>query len=253
MPQYSTLFNAPDADVIFQSCDGTLFGIHRVNLQTNTEGFPPPEISTNGEIVSLSEDSVTLELLFQFIYPRRQPVLDNIRFENLSALAEAAEKYQVFSAMSVCRLHMRDILPDHAPEILMYAAKHDYPNLVYDAAPFTFDVPLADVVAMLPPHLILPWVRYFDAWNTLLNDAISLKQRTHYNSSQGTQCRLWKTERPAIAQYFGHSLRSLRRLNAIFAEQGPAKLPPCCDEAKILWRSEIEEAMAKIPSFTSFV
>ncbi|KAJ6537294.1 hypothetical protein DFH09DRAFT_1178413 [Mycena vulgaris] len=252
MSRYSEQFNAPDADVIFQSCDEVLFGIHRANLQTNTEGFAPPEISTQGEIVPLSESSQTLELLFRFIYPRRHPALDDIPFLHLAALAEAAEKYQVFAAMNICRLHMRDALPDHAPEVLTYAAKHDYPDLVYDAAPFTFDVSLADVVAMLPPHLVLPWVRYFDAWNVVLHDAITVRQHTHYNTSQGIQCRFWKAERPAIAQHFGHSLRSLRRLNEIFVDQG-TKLSVCCEEAKTLWRSEIEQDMAQIPPFTSFM
>jgi hypothetical protein len=91
--------NSPDADVTFQSCDGILFSIHRPNLQTNTEGFPPPEISTGDEIVPLSESSATLEILFQFIYPRRHPALDEIAFADLAALAEAAEKYQVFASL----------------------------------------------------------------------------------------------------------------------------------------------------------
>jgi hypothetical protein len=99
--------NSQDADVIFQSCDGILFGIHRPNLQTNTEGFPPPEIATGDEVVPLSESAATLELLFQFIYPRRHPGLDEIVFADLAALAEAAEKYQVFSAMNICRIRMR--------------------------------------------------------------------------------------------------------------------------------------------------
>ncbi|KAJ7142455.1 hypothetical protein C8R44DRAFT_760689 [Mycena epipterygia] len=252
MPQYSERFNAPDADVVFQSCDGTLFGIHRPNLQTNTEGFPPPEINTRDEVVPLSESAPTLELLFQFIYPRRHPALDETAFADLAALAEAAEKYQVFSAMNICRIRMRDVLPDHAPEVLAYAAKHDYPFLVSEAAPFTFDVPLADVVAMLPEHLILPWIKYIDAWNVVLNDAIAVNQRTHYNNAQLGQCRFWKAERPAIAQHFGHSLVSLRRLDAIFADQG-TKLSACCAEAKASWRTQIEDAMAKIPPFTSFL
>ncbi|KAJ7684121.1 hypothetical protein DFH06DRAFT_1154795 [Mycena polygramma] len=252
MARYSELFNSEDADVIFQSCDGILFGIHRPNLQTNTEGFPPPEISTRGEIVPLSESAATLELLFQFIYPRRHPGLDQIAFADLAALAEAAEKYQVFSAMNICRIRMRDVLPNHAPEILTYAAKHDYPFLVYEAAPYTFDVPLSEVVAMLPAHMILPWVRYIDAWNAVLHDAIAVRQRTHYNNVQGTQCRFWKAERPVIAQHFGHSLRSLRKLGAIFTDQG-TKMPACCEEVKAAWQAEIEAAMAQIPPLMSFV
>ncbi|KAF7354023.1 hypothetical protein MVEN_01089100 [Mycena venus] len=237
MPRYSELFHPQDADVTFQSCDGVLFGIHRPNLQTNTESFPPPEISTDGDI---------------FIYPRRHPALDGIAFADLAALAEAAEKYQVFSAMNICRIRMRDVLPDHAPEVLTYAAKHDYPFLVYEAAPHTFDVPLADVVAVLPAHLILPWVKYIDAWNAVLHDTIAVKQRTHYNSTQNAQCRFCKAERPVIAQHFGHSLRSLRQLDNIFADHG-TKMPACCEEGKVLWRMEIETAMEQIPPFTSFV
>ncbi|KAJ6566873.1 hypothetical protein B0H19DRAFT_1138782 [Mycena capillaripes] len=252
MARYSELFNFQDADVIFQSCDGVLFGIHRPNLQTNTEGFPPPEISTGGEVVPLSESAATLELLFQFIYPRRHPALDEIAFADLAALAEAAEKYQVFSAMNICRIRMRDVLPDHAPEILTYAAKHDYSFLVGEAAPYTFDVPLSDVVGMLPPHLILPWVRYIDGWNDVLHRAIAVKQRTHYNNAQLGQCRSWKAERPVIAQHFGHSLRSLRQLNVIFADQGQ-KMAACCEEAKTLWRKEVEADMVAIPPFTSFM
>ncbi|KAJ7500561.1 hypothetical protein B0H11DRAFT_1995763 [Mycena galericulata] len=253
MPRYSELFNSSDADVVFQSCDGVLFGIHRANLQTNTEGFPPPEIANTDETVPLSESSSTLELLFQYIYPRRHPALDEIPFADLAALAEAAEKYQVFSAMNICRIRMRDVLPNHAPEILAYATKHHYPYLVYEAAPFTFDVPLADVVSMLPENLILPWVKYIDAWNKVLHDAIAVRQRSHYNSAQNTQCRFWKTERPAIAQHFGHSLQSLRRLNVIFADQGQTKLSACCEEAKASWRKEIENAMAQIPELRSFL
>ncbi|KAF8209577.1 hypothetical protein K438DRAFT_1753921 [Mycena galopus ATCC 62051] len=255
MPQYSELFNSSDADVIFQSCDGVLFGIHRPNLQTNTEGFPPPEISTKGEIVPLSEPSTTLEVLFKFIYPRRHPALDNIAFADLAALAEAAEKYQVFSAMNICRIRMRDVLPDHAPEILTYAAKHDYPFLIYEAAPYTFDVPLAEVVAMLPAHLILPWhkqVKYIDAWTAILHNAIAVMQLIHHNKAQYSQCTFWKAERPVIAQRFGHSLRSLRQLDTIFADSG-TKMPLCCDGVKAKWRAEIEDAIARIPPFISFV
>ncbi|KAJ7720656.1 hypothetical protein DFH07DRAFT_304722 [Mycena maculata] len=253
MPEYAKLFNSPEADVIFQSCDGVLFGIHRANLQTNTEGFPPAEISTSGEIVPLAESSSTLELLFQYIYPRRHPALDEIAFPDLAALAEAAEKYQVFSAMNICRIRMRDVLPNYAPEVLAYAARHDYPFLVHEAAPFTFDVPLADVVAMLPENLILPWIKYIDAHTKVLHDAIAVRQRTHYNNAQNTQCRFWKAERPAIAQHFGHALQSLRRLNVIFADGMGTKLSGCCEEAKAAWRKEIEAAMAGIPEFRSFV
>jgi hypothetical protein len=57
--------------------------------------------------VGLPETAVTLELLFQFIYPQRHPALDTTPFEILEPLAEAAEKYQVFPAMNICHIRLR--------------------------------------------------------------------------------------------------------------------------------------------------
>lgn len=101
-----SLVSAADADVIFQSCDGVFFHIHRKNLEVNTEGFPPAGFDTQNNIVALSEHSTTLELLFQFVYPARHPYLASVDFETLAKLAEAAEKYQVYPAMNICRIRM---------------------------------------------------------------------------------------------------------------------------------------------------
>lgn len=95
-----------DAEITFQSSDNVLFKIHATNLKARTAGFSPPECSTFHEVVSLSETSSTLELLFKFIYPVIQPDLQSVEFDVLANLAEAAEKYQVFSAMSLCRFYM---------------------------------------------------------------------------------------------------------------------------------------------------
>ncbi|KAG6887765.1 hypothetical protein C0992_010835 [Termitomyces sp. T32_za158] len=102
----SETFNASDADVVFKSSDNVLFYIHRKNLEVHAAGFPPPEISTNNKIVSLSEDASTFENLFPYIYPMRCPNIDLLPFQDLSKLAEAAEKYQVYSVMQICKLRM---------------------------------------------------------------------------------------------------------------------------------------------------
>ena len=101
--------NAPDADVVFRSSDNVLFHIHSSQLTAITGGFPPADFRPGGrnEMVDLLENARTLELLFQFIYPRPQPVLGNLPFSDLSQLTEAAEKYQVYPAMPICNLHMR--------------------------------------------------------------------------------------------------------------------------------------------------
>jgi hypothetical protein len=98
---------AQDADVIFQSNDKVLFRIHRKYLETNTGGFSSEGFTTSDEVVPLPEDSSTLELLFQFIYPMRYPTVMSMSFDTLLILAEAAEKYEVFAAMNICSMRMQ--------------------------------------------------------------------------------------------------------------------------------------------------
>ena len=47
---------------------------------------------------------MTLELLFQFCYPDYHPDVESLEFDILMLLAEAAEKYQVFPAMTICKI-----------------------------------------------------------------------------------------------------------------------------------------------------
>lgn len=100
-----------DADVIIRSCDNIDFHVHKRHLEFATGGFPPADTpSSLGEIVRLSESSSTLEILFQFVYPQRHPSLDKLAFEELLEVAEAAEKYEVYGALSACHLILRWII-----------------------------------------------------------------------------------------------------------------------------------------------
>ncbi|KAJ6607598.1 hypothetical protein B0H10DRAFT_1817786, partial [Mycena sp. CBHHK59/15] len=127
----------------FKSSDGDLFHIHRKNLEVCTEGFPPGEISTQGEVVDLLETSVALDLLFQFMYLQCHPALDTTPFEVLEPLAEAAEKCQVFPAMNICHISLRDMVHDHPVAVAVYAAKHDYTYLVSEVAPMMISTTLS--------------------------------------------------------------------------------------------------------------
>jgi hypothetical protein len=100
---------APDSDVIFRSSDGALFQEKRIELKVGAGGFAPPEFDTNGEIVQLTETAQILwiELLFQFCYPNKHPDVEALEFDVLALLAEVAEKYQVFSAMNICKICMK--------------------------------------------------------------------------------------------------------------------------------------------------
>ncbi|KZP05147.1 hypothetical protein FIBSPDRAFT_678043, partial [Athelia psychrophila] len=120
-----------DSDVTFRSCDGILFKLHYANMKATSEGFSPPEgTSSQDEIVSLTEDGDTLELLFQYIYPQRYPDPKDVEFTLLVKLAEAAEKYQVYTAMLICHVRMGDVNAEHPFEVMMYAMRHGYTDLM---------------------------------------------------------------------------------------------------------------------------
>ena len=119
-----------------------------------------------------------LELLFQFCYPECDLYLDNLPFNTLAKLAEAMEKYKVFSAIDICRIRMkcvsslhvydwassllmsvRDLLPQNAFEILIYGAKYGHLDVCQKAAPtVVLQNPLSDVMPRLPTALLIPWV-----------------------------------------------------------------------------------------------
>lgn len=78
--------------------------------------FPPvtsrSELPKSGGLVvegpvPLSEPAEVLEVLFAFVYPRRHPDLEDTPFAFLSQIAEAAEKYEVFSAMTIAKVRMK--------------------------------------------------------------------------------------------------------------------------------------------------
>ena len=99
------------SDITLQSSDGVLYDVHRKNLEVHSEGFAGAEAISNqcpsvNEVVLLTETSDVLDLLLQFMYRQPQPDLKDVDFDILAGVAEAAEKYQVFAAISWCKFWM---------------------------------------------------------------------------------------------------------------------------------------------------
>jgi hypothetical protein len=93
-------------DVVLKSSDGELMGAHQRNLEIYTEGFPIAGSTVASGPVSLVEPADVLRLMLRYTHHTRQPNLDGVAFTLLASLAEAVEKYMVYSAMEVCRLQM---------------------------------------------------------------------------------------------------------------------------------------------------
>lgn len=265
----SASFCAEDSDVTFQSVDGVLFHIHRKNLETNAAGFPPPGFDTLEEVIQLAEQSETLELLFQFIYPKRHPDLESTTIEVLAPLAEAAEKYEIFSALNMCKVRMRNTLPHHPYEVMVYAAKHGYPEMVREAAPFLLDRPLNDMIHKLPQHMALPWVLYYERWRQVYDRALFppswafgrqlnlghqfYDDRATSMTQQFTACNLCNLN---IDTLFAQLVRQLGGLKCLLEFNTIGDNFRCCTHMRSMlsaWRLSIMQEIQQIPTFDEFL
>ncbi|KAF9458524.1 hypothetical protein BDZ94DRAFT_1313212 [Collybia nuda] len=186
----STTVGASDADITFKSFDDVLFNIHRKNLEVATGALLPSDVAiqVNGPTVSLNELSETLEFMFQFIYPMLQPDIASLPFKVLEPLAEAVEKYRVFPAMVICKINMRKFLHEHVDEVVRYAARHGYTDIVDEAAPLLLTIPLKEVLLRLPTILIVPWALYYSAWDQALCLARSLLKISDMEKLRKSHC-----------------------------------------------------------------
>ncbi|KAF9524872.1 hypothetical protein CPB83DRAFT_945509 [Crepidotus variabilis] len=103
-------------DVILKSSNGKLIGSHQAGLNQYSDAFPAVGFEVT-EPVELSETADVLQLMLYFMHHVRQPELKNLDFKVLAGLAEAAEKYSIFTAMDLCKIHMELAVDKHPIEV----------------------------------------------------------------------------------------------------------------------------------------
>ncbi|KAF9472219.1 hypothetical protein BDN70DRAFT_771055, partial [Pholiota conissans] len=92
------------------------------------------------DTVQLEESADVLKILFQFIEPPsqsrhyRQPSMVNMDADLFFRVAEAAEKYVVYSALSVCITRMEQCVAKKPLEVLNHTVLHGYVGLADKAA-----------------------------------------------------------------------------------------------------------------------
>lgn len=244
----SELFNKPDANLIFRSSDKILFHIHSRNLENTTGGFSIADFVQAMGVIDLAEDAATLELLFQFVYPQRQPLVGKLKFEPLSKLAEAVEKYIVYPAQPVCNAAMAKFLPKHALKVLEYAVKHEYPELCDQAATLIMLPEVMAALDTLPPVLANAWLRYYAMWR----HQISVVQAF----TPGICC--------GHNNWFKHNINILAnflKFQGIPATgeilEGIVMVPDsesrCCVSHARRWRESMLEHIKGLPAFSEFL
>ena len=88
-----------------------IFRLHRKNIEVQAGAFHPADQQ------QLPERAHVLDVLFQFLYPKNHPKLTNMNFKTVEAIATAAEKYRVFSAMHVSQVRLRYVWLNLEPRI----------------------------------------------------------------------------------------------------------------------------------------
>ncbi|TRM57746.1 hypothetical protein BD626DRAFT_439025 [Schizophyllum amplum] len=168
--------------IAFVSCDGTTFHVERAKLERAADFMPPSsEVpSSPTEPVALSEDAATLELLFRFAYCEVHIDLDTVRFETAAALAEAAEKYLVYSAMAVCHAHMKGQAKKHPVEVMRYAAKYNHRDILDVVAPYTIGTSFRTMQEILPVPMLVAWGVFNDQYQQELQRMLRITWHADY-------------------------------------------------------------------------
>jgi len=249
----SELFNSDDSDITLQSSDGVLFKVDSKNLAAYSEAFPASDltITANGEVVALQETSDVLHLLLQYMHRRRQPDLTNVPFELLSGLAEAAEKYEVYSAMEVCRIHMKAAIGHHPAEVLAYAGRHDYADLMDRAAPLCLGS-TADMGRILSGSTVtlVAWTRYCSIWQKVVHSAYKAQNPfDHY----GTDCRAWLGCYSLVANTLAGLPESIPSVFEKIDQSRATMETYCegCTKSLTDWKRSIETSIRAVPDFSA--
>ncbi|KAK7451186.1 hypothetical protein VKT23_012518 [Stygiomarasmius scandens] len=239
----SSSYNHPDFDIIVQSSDRVLFKVHRRNLEMHSQVFADAagatssspsisstaiiapgdssELHSKAEIIHLSESSAVLDLMLQYMYLQPQPDLNKVDFEVVKDLAEAVEKYSIYSAMGVLNVRMRENIHSHPVEVLSYAIKHNYPELINESAETTLDSLPYTMLQRLPAEVFGAWLSYQQTYHVLLSKEFTRfgPKRSHsstytslphpgifssqVNSAEGQGCKSWCEHYAMITSVIG--------------------------------------------------
>ncbi|KAI5987782.1 hypothetical protein EDC04DRAFT_1472907 [Pisolithus marmoratus] len=94
-------------DIVLESCDGVKFCAHKSILAAASAFFeqmftlPQPPGEKDHPVISLSEHSVILGALLQFIYPEPDPEIETL--DELNSLLASAVKYEFIRAIAALR------------------------------------------------------------------------------------------------------------------------------------------------------
>ncbi|KAG8817882.1 hypothetical protein FRB91_003484 [Serendipita sp. 411] len=211
------VFAPYNGDVLLQSSDAVLFGVHSCVLalaspvfrdMLSTSSLASPSQSPAGSFfirkpIALSEPAHILEYLLCLIYPLPPPSFDNLSF--LTLVVEASIKYKLSSVTNTLRRHLLSplFLHRHPLRVFAIARRFDFLGEASEASRASLDVDMFSVP-------ISEELRYISAYD--YHGLLTL----HYSRSQATRDLLSSRSKDC----------PLRCVQCSYDDSGGYELPP---------------------------
>ncbi|EDR07785.1 uncharacterized protein LACBIDRAFT_294451 [Laccaria bicolor S238N-H82] len=238
-------------EIHFQVPPCAEYGAHSTNLEIYSGGFPPATSTTvTGEIVEMPEASAVLKLLLHYMHNERQPDSSKITFNVLYPLAEAVEKYMVFSAMEV---FSREAIPQHPVEVLSYSIKHDYPELAKIALPLTVPMSFEEINEVLKdrPDIVLKWVEYREPWFDVLKSIYKEPVTGKQHKGGFSECGVWAAFYRGTLQEVAGDVGMAQKFSSV-VQRNQHYIQSChyCTSRASAWVRAVEDRMPAPPDIS---
>ncbi|TFK70750.1 hypothetical protein BDN72DRAFT_958592 [Pluteus cervinus] len=159
-------------DVVIKTSDAKYFGAHLQNLENYAHGFPPVSFGKRKRtnFLEVEEDSEVVSLMLHFVHNLPQPDLRKIEMDILVRLAEAVEKYLMYSVMNTCRIVMEMRVREDPLGVLAYALKHNHHDVADSAAPEALCMQWKEIRRRLSAAGVVVWGEYREAFLILFRE-----------------------------------------------------------------------------------
>ena len=143
-------FDDVHADIILRSSDQVHFRVHKLILTlaspifADTFSIPSPPSKTPDDevqVVTLSEDSTTLDIALRHIYPVRTPKGDKLQYASI--LSEFARKYQMETWDELIAGYLTDSIERDPVGVYAIAVTYEYNDIGANAAQSCLNLPLS--------------------------------------------------------------------------------------------------------------
>ncbi|KAF8055418.1 hypothetical protein FPV67DRAFT_830280 [Lyophyllum atratum] len=262
IPDSSPIRACPDCplkvDILLRSSDGARFAAHSQNLEQYSEGFAPSAfLSENVPTVPVQEKSKVVLLLLQYMHLKPQPDLTSLKFDVLEALANAVEKYLVYSAMPICKLHMTNHVTNHPVAVLRYAVKHGYNSLADEAALLAISQEFKAMKSKFEKGSQIPyiWLEYREQWMLILRWLYTDEPPVVLHKGGLRDCESWAPFYWEVLRDVGSALTQLNRFDKVVEDAIDENLDDCshCTNRARRWSVATFNKVQSILPFSTFL